>query len=57
MLILSRKENEAIVLITPQNQKIVVRLTKYVGQETKLSIDAPCDILILREELTQRPTS
>lgn len=51
MLILSRKVNESIILYLPNGEQITFTLTDYKGDETKVGIDAPDDVLILRYEL------
>lgn len=49
MLILSRKVGEAVVL----DDKITVRIVDISKGAIRLGIDAPSDVLILREELAQ----
>ena len=51
MLILSRKVDESIVIFLPNGEQITFTLTDYKGDETKVGIQAPDDVLILREEL------
>ncbi len=50
MLTLNRKEGESIIL-TLNDQRIEIVLTEAKLGQAKLSIDAPDDVLILREEL------
>ena len=57
MLILGRKEGEAFTLILPNGDKVEITLAEYVGQETKVSIHAPDDVLILRNELLDKSVS
>ena len=52
MLVLSRKEGESIILRLPNGEQIKILLSEYVGQQTKVVVDAPNNVLILREELT-----
>jgi carbon storage regulator len=47
MLVLRRKASEAIVL----NQVIVIRVLGIEGDRVKLGIDAPPDVIVVREEL------
>jgi len=51
MLILSRKENESLVLELPNGETITVCLVAYKGDVTKVGINAPDNVTILREEL------
>lgn len=47
MLVLRRKAGEAIVL----NQVIVIRVLGVEGDRVKVGIDAPPDVIVVREEL------
>lgn len=47
MLVLSRKENERIRL----GNSIVVTVVRVVGDKVRLGIQAPADVLVLRDEL------
>ncbi|NUQ66427.1 MAG: carbon storage regulator [Pirellulales bacterium] len=47
MLVLSRKESERIRL----GDKIVVTVIRVAGECVRLGIEAPPDVLVLREEL------
>lgn len=47
MLVLSRKETERIRL----GDSIVVTVVRVAGDKVRLGIEAPADILVLREEL------
>ena len=51
MLVLSRKENESMVIRLPNGSDIIVTLTEYCGNQTKVGITAPKEVLIMREEL------
>ena len=53
MLVLRRKASEAIVL----NQVIVIRVLGVEGDRVKLGIDAPPDVIVVREELLNEPTN
>ncbi len=47
MLVLSRRENERIRL----GKSIVVTVVRVSGDKVRLGIEAPRDVLVLREEL------
>jgi carbon storage regulator len=47
MLVLSRKENERIKV----GDNIVVTVVRVAGDKVRLGIEAPADMLVLREEL------
>lgn len=47
MLVLRRKAGEAIVL----SQVITIRVLNVEGDRVKLGIDAPPDVIVVREEL------
>lgn len=49
MLVLRRKAGEAIVL----NQVIKIRVLGVEGDRVKLGIDAPPDVIVVREELLE----
>jgi carbon storage regulator len=51
MLVLSRRENERIKL----GSSIVVTVVRVTGDKVRLGIEAPADVLVLREELDQAP--
>jgi carbon storage regulator len=50
MLVLSRRENERLKL----GEKIVVTVIRVAGDRVRLGIEAPPDVLVLREELQPR---
>ncbi len=50
MLVLSRKESERIRL----GDSIVVTIVKIAGEKVRIGIEAPSDILVLRDELEKR---
>jgi carbon storage regulator len=52
MLVLSRKESERIRL----GDSIVVTVVRVSGGKVRLGIEAPADMVVLREELSTRPT-
>ena len=47
MLVLSRRENERIRL----GDSIVVTVVRLAGDRVRLGIEAPADVLVLRDEL------
>ncbi len=51
MLVLSRRESERIRL----GDSIVVTVVRVAGDRVRLGIEAPSDILVLRDELDARP--
>jgi carbon storage regulator len=51
MLVLSRKESERIRL----GDSIVVTVVRVAGDKVRLGIEAPADMLVLREELERHP--
>jgi carbon storage regulator len=52
MLVLSRKESQRIKV----GDSIVVTVVRVAGDKVRLGIEAPADMLVLREELETRPT-
>ena len=50
MLVLSRREQERIRL----GESIVVTVIQVAGDKVRLGIDAPSDVLVLRDELEPR---
>lgn len=53
MLVLSRKENERIRL----GDSIVVTIVRVAGDKVRLGIQAPPNVLVLRDELETFPVS
>ena len=51
MLVLSRKESQRIKV----GDSIVVTVVRVAGDKVRLGIEAPADMLVLREELETRP--
>lgn len=49
MLVLSRKTNEKIRI----NGNIVITVVRVQGEKVRLGIEAPDDVLIIRDELNQ----
>lgn len=52
MLVLSRRESERIRV----GDSIVVTVVRVSGDKVRLGIDAPADMLVLREELEPHPS-
>jgi carbon storage regulator len=53
MLVLSRKESQRIRL----GDSIVITIVKISGDKVRIGIDAPGDVLVLRDELEPRDKS
>ncbi|MFM8251357.1 MAG: carbon storage regulator [Planctomycetota bacterium] len=53
MLVLSRRESERIRL----GDSIVVTVVRVSGDKVRLGIEAPADVLVLREELEPRASA
>ena len=53
MLVLSRRESERIRL----GDSIVVTVVRLAGDRVRLGIEAPSDVVVLREELTTEKAS
>jgi carbon storage regulator len=51
MLVLRRKAGEAIVL----NGVVKIRILGVEGDRVKLGVDAPPDVIVVREELLDQP--
>ena len=51
MLVLERRENEGLNLFTETGEEIKIVVVTAQGGRAKVSINAPRDILILRDEL------
>lgn len=49
MLVLRRKTGEAIVL----NQVVIIRVLGVEGDRVKIGIEAPPDVIVVREELLE----
>lgn len=50
MLVLSRKQSERIKL-TKLGESIVITIIHVAGDKVRIGIQAPTDVLVLREEL------
>jgi carbon storage regulator len=53
MLVLSRRESERIKL----GNSIILTVIRVSGDRVRLGIEAPADIVVLREELQTQPQS
>lgn len=51
MLILSRLEDESIVIVLPDNRLVTVQVTRIKSDRCRLGIDAPDDIPVHRREI------
>jgi sRNA-binding carbon storage regulator CsrA len=50
-LTISRKVGESFYITTPEGELIKICLSDYVGKQTKVTIEAPKNFMISREEL------
>ena len=50
MLVLSRKEDEAIIIKLPNGDQIDVIVTQINGNQVRIGVDADADVEIMREE-------
>lgn len=57
MLTLTRKPNERIILELPDGRKIVVEPRDIRRNQVAIGIDAPQDVIIYREELSDENQS
>ena len=53
MLVLSRKESERIRV----GDSIIVTIVRVSGDKVRVGIEAPPDVLVLREELERHPAA
>jgi len=53
MLILARRQNESLIITTPNGEEIRILIMDAYHGFAKLGIDAPAEYLILREELRE----
>jgi len=51
MLILTRRTGEALIIETPDGERITVTVLEVNGNQVRIGTDAPADIAIVREEL------
>lgn len=51
MLVITRKQNEALVLLLPNGQEIDVVVTEVKGRQVRLGFELPEDVELVREEL------
>lgn len=54
MLILTRHPGETIILETPAGEHIQLIVLGVKGNQVRVGIDAPADVVILREELASK---
>ena len=50
MLILSRKESQKLKLISADDS-IVITIIRVAGEQVRIGVDAPMNVLVLRDEL------
>ena len=50
MLILARKEAQKLKLISTNNS-IVITIIRISGEQVRIGVEAPMDVLVLRDEL------
>ena len=51
MLVLARKQSESLILKTPDGKQIKVLILGTKNGQAKIGVDAPSDIINLRDEL------
>jgi len=51
MLILTRKQDEKIIITTPNGIRITVMLIAIRGDKVRLGVEAPKDVAVHREEI------
>ena len=51
MLVLSRKPDESIIIISPRGEMMEIKITKIEEGRTKVGIQAPIDFKIFRKEV------
>jgi carbon storage regulator len=54
MLILTRRPNQRLVMVTPSGEKITVEVLGNHGSQVKLGVDAPPQTSVDREEIYDR---
>ena len=54
MLVLTRKNQEEIIIVTPQGEEIVLKIMKIGGATIKIGLEASADYRILRGELVDQ---
>lgn len=59
MLVLSRKPEEVIVISDPENGRIIARVVvnSVRGEQVKIGVDAPSNVMVDRYEIYQRKVS
>ena len=51
MLVLTRKTDEAIIIELPNGQQVDIIVSEVKGNQVRIGIDAPRNVIVLREEL------
>ena len=54
MLVISRKKNEKLYIVTPDGTRLDILVTELTRQTARLSINAPDDFQIRRGELEDK---
>lgn len=54
MLVITRKEDEAIVLYLPDGEKVVIKIIRLKGNQSSIGISAPKVVNILRGEIVKK---
>lgn len=54
MLILNRRTGESLIIETPTNERAQITMLGQNGNQVRVGIAAPDDMVILRKELTLR---
>ena len=56
MLVLTRRQNEGIIITTPSGEEIYIRVIKARKNDAQIGILASTNYIIAREELLQQDT-
>jgi len=51
MLVLSRKTDESIIVVSPHGETMEIKITKIEENRTKVGIEAPSNFKIFRKEV------
>ena len=51
MLVLSRKLDESIIVVSPSGETMEIKITKIEENRTKVGIEAPANFKIFRKEV------
>lgn len=53
MLVLTRRNGEALQIVTENSEVIEIKVTNVQGEQVKIGFDAPASCRILRQELIE----